>query len=155
QSSTHRQIWMRCDKGQFAKKEIRQALAYTFNRPQMVQTLFDGKAVVANDYPVAPFMPMYADGVPQRQRDVAKAKQLLSQAGVTNLKATLHAVDPQEIPELAQLIQSGAKEAGIDLTLAVESDTTFYGAQWCPKAPADPPCSGAAELGIVDYGHRP
>jgi peptide/nickel transport system substrate-binding protein len=155
QASTHRQIWMRCDKGQFAKKEVRQALAYTFNREQMVQTLFDGKGEVANDYPVAPFMPMYAEGVPQRQRDVAKAKQLLSQAGVTNLKATLHAVDLQEIPELAQLIQSGAKEAGIDLTLAVESDSTFYGAQWCPKTPANPPCSGAAELGIVDYGHRP
>ncbi len=23
-----------------------------------------------------------------------------------------------------------------------------------PRSPADPPCSGAAELGIVDYGHR-
>ena len=36
----------------------------------------------------------------------------------------------------------------------VESLDTFYGAQWCPAEPADPPCSGAAELGIVDYGHR-
>ena len=27
--------------------------------------------------------------------------------------------------------------------------------QWCPAEPADPPCSGAAELGIVDYGDRP
>ena len=39
-------------------------------------------------------------------------------------------------------------------TSAVESLDTFYGAQWCPAEPADPPCSGAAELGIVDYGHR-
>jgi peptide/nickel transport system substrate-binding protein len=155
ESATHRQIWMRCDTGQFANKAVRQALAYTFNREQMVQTLFEGKAVVANDYPVAPFMPMYAEGVPQRQQDIDKAKQLLSDAGVTNLSATLHAVDLQEIPELAQLIQSGAKQAGINLELAVESDTTFYGAQWCPEKPADPPCSGAAELGIVDYGHRP
>ena len=36
----------------------------------------------------------------------------------------------------------------------MESLDTFYGAQWCPAEPADPPCSGAAELGIVDYGHR-
>ena len=38
--------------------------------------------------------------------------------------------------------------------MEVESLSTFYGAQWCPADPADPPCSGAAELGIVDYGHR-
>ena len=43
---------------------------------------------------------------------------------------------------------------GITLNVAVESLDTFYGAQWCPAKPADPPCSGAAELGIVDYGHR-
>jgi peptide/nickel transport system substrate-binding protein len=155
QSATHRQIWMRCDTGQFTKKEVRQALAYTFDREQMVQTLFAGKATVANDYPVAPFMPMYDGSVPQRPKDIAKAKQLLSAAGVTSLNATLHAVDLQEIPELAQLIQSSAKEAGINLDLAVESDTTYYDKQWCPPKPADPPCSGAAELGIVDYGHRP
>jgi hypothetical protein len=23
-----------------------------------------------------------------------------------------------------------------------------------PEGPADPPCFGAADLGIVDYGHR-
>ena len=66
----------------------------------------------------------------------------------------LHAGDLQEIPQLAQIIQVGAKEAGFDLQIEVESLDTFYGAQWCPEDPADPPCSGAAELGIVDYGHR-
>ncbi len=38
--------------------------------------------------------------------------------------------------------------------MVTESLDTFYNAQWCPAKPADPPCSGAAELGIVDYGHR-
>ena len=43
---------------------------------------------------------------------------------------------------------------GSPSNVAVESLDTFYGAQWCPAEPKDPPCSGAAELGIVDYGHR-
>jgi peptide/nickel transport system substrate-binding protein len=51
-------------------------------------------------------------------------------------------------------MKSQAAEAGITLNVAVESLDTFYGAQWCPAEPADPPCSGASELGIVDYGHR-
>ena len=68
--------------------------------------------------------------------------------------ADLHAGELLEIPDLAVLIKSGAEQAGITLNVAVEPLDTFYGAQWCPGEPADPPCSGAAELGIVDYGHR-
>ena len=157
QSSTHRQIWMRCDTGQFVDKAVRQALAYTFDREQMVSTLFQGRAEVANDHVFATFMPFFdAAEPPQRTKDIEMARQLLADAGLEGgLQAVLHAAELQEIPELAQLIQSGAAEAGINLELAIESLDTFYGAQWCPAEPAEPPCSGAAELGIVDYGHRP
>ncbi len=156
QASTHRQIWMRADAGQFVDKRVRQALALTFDRQAMVDTLFRGRAEVANDHIIPPFAPFYNDSVPQRPKDDEAARQLLTAAGFPNgLKAVLHAGDLQEIPDLAQLIQAGAKTAGFDLEIAVESQDTFYGAQWCPAEPADPPCSGAAELGIVDYGHRP
>jgi peptide/nickel transport system substrate-binding protein len=156
QASTHRQIWMRCDTGQFADKRVRQALALTFDRDAMVQTLFAGKAEVANDHIIPPFAPFFSDTVPQRTKDDEAARQLLADAGFPNgLKAVLHAAKLQEIPDLAQLIQAGAKAAGFDLELQIEGLGTFYGAQWCPAEPADPPCSGAAELGIVDYGHRP
>ena len=72
----------------------------------------------------------------------------------TGLTATLHAGQLQEIPDLATLLKSQAAEAGITLNIELESLNTFYGAAWCPAEPADPPCSGAADLGIVDYGHR-
>jgi peptide/nickel transport system substrate-binding protein len=156
EAATHRQIWMRCDTGQFADKRVRQALALTFDREAMVNTLFQGHAEIGNDHVIAPFYPFFNDSVPQRTKDDEAARQLLAAAGFPNgLKAVLHAGDLQEIPDLAALIQAGAKAAGFDLQLAIESLDTFYGSQWCPAQPADPPCSGAAELGIVDYGHRP
>jgi peptide/nickel transport system substrate-binding protein len=154
EASLHRQIWMRCDTGQFAKKEVRQALAYTFDRPALIQQLFQGKAQLGNDHVIWQGYPYYDSSVPQRVQDIAKAKSLLSTAGVTNLTATLHAGQLLEIPDLATLLKSQAQQAGITLNVVVESLNTFYGAQWCPAKPADPPCSGAAELGIVDYGHR-
>jgi peptide/nickel transport system substrate-binding protein len=154
EASLHRQIWMRCDTGQFAKKEVRQALAYTFDRPALIQQLFQGKAQLGNDHVIWQGYPYYDSSVPQRTQDIAKAKSLLSTAGVTNLTATLHAGQLLEIPDLATLLKSQAQQAGITLNVVVESLNTFYGAQWCPAKPADPPCSGAAELGIVDYGHR-
>jgi peptide/nickel transport system substrate-binding protein len=150
-AALHRQIWMRVDEGQFAKKEVRQALAYSLDRDAMIQQLFNGRADLGNDHVIAPIYPYFDDSVPQRTRDIEKAKSLL---GGQTITATLHAGQLLEIPDLAVLIQSNAREAGFNLELAVESLDTFYGAQWCPAEPADPPCSGAAELGIVDYGHR-
>ena len=153
-AATHRQIWMRCDEGQFTDKRVRQALALSIDREQLIETLFRGQADIGNDHVIAPMYPFFDESVPQRTRDVEAAKALLEEAGVTGLTATLHFGELQEIPELAQLIKQQAAEAGITLDLAGESLDTFYGAQWCPAEPADPPCSGAAELGIVDYGHR-
>lgn len=150
-AALHRQIWMRVDEGQFAKKEVRQAFAYSLDREAMIQQLFNGRADLGNDHVIAPIYPYFDDSVPQRTRDVEKAKSLL---GGQTINATLHAGQLLEIPDLAVLIQSNAKEAGFNLEVAVESLDTFYGAQWCPAEPKDPPCSGAAELGIVDYGHR-
>jgi peptide/nickel transport system substrate-binding protein len=153
-AATHRQIWMRVDKGQFTKKEVRQALALSLDRDALITQLFDGRADLGNDHVIAPIYPYFDDSVPQRTRDVEKAKSLLAAAGTPTISATLHAGQLLEIPDLATLLKSQAAEAGFNLEVAVESLDSFYGAQWCPEAPADPPCSGAAELGIVDYGHR-
>ncbi len=153
-TTNHRQIWMRVDTGQFTDKRVRQALALSLDREAMIQQLFKGKGEVANDHVIFSLFPYFDDSVPQRGRDIEAAKALLEAAGATGLTAQLHVAELQEIPDLAVLIQSQAAEAGITLTPAVESLDTFYGAQWCPGEPADPPCSGAAELGIVDYGHR-
>jgi peptide/nickel transport system substrate-binding protein len=154
-TANHRQIWFRTDTGQFTDKRVRQAVALSLDRDAMVQQLFQGRGEVANDHVIFSIYPYFDSAAPpQRTRDVARAQALLGEAGVSGLSATLQVGELQEIPDLAVLIQSQAAEAGITLTPAVESLDTFYGAQWCPPEPADPPCSGAAELGIVDYGHR-
>jgi peptide/nickel transport system substrate-binding protein len=130
-------------------------LALTLDRPQMIEILFKGKADLGNDHPIAPLYPFFNPDVPQKTRDIEQAKALLAEAGFPDgLTADLHFGQLQEIPEMAQLVQTMAAEAGFTLNLAGESLDTFYGSQWCPAEPADPPCSGAAELGIVDYGHR-
>ena len=153
-TTNHRQVWMRCDKGQFKDKKVRQALALTFDRPAMIDQLFKGKAIIANDHVIAPFYPYFSDTVPQRVQNIDMAKQLLSDAGVSNLTATLEYGQLNEIPDLAVLIKSQAAPAGITITPHGGDNNNFYGLEWCPEKPADPPCSGAAELGIVDYGHR-
>ena len=154
-AALHRQIWMRCDNGQFTDKRVRQALAYTFDRPALIQQLFKGKAQLGNDHVIWQGYPYFDSSVPQRTQDIAKAKSLLAAAGVPEPhRHPPCGPAPARSRTSRALLKSQAAPAGITLNVAVESLDTFYGAQWCPEAPADPPCSGAAELGIVDYGHR-
>jgi peptide/nickel transport system substrate-binding protein len=154
-TTNHRQIWMHTDSGQFADKRVRQALALALDRPALIEQLFKGRGIPANDHVIWEFYPYYSDTVEQRAQNIEQAKQLLSDAGVPALTATLQYGRLSEIPDLAVLIQSQAAPAGITITPAGQDNGPFYDAQWCnTTTPTDPPCQGNAELGIVDYGHR-
>ncbi len=157
-AATHRQLWFNTQQGQYTDKLVRQALAHCLDRDEMVNTLFSGRAIVANDYPVHPAFPMYVEVGPQRTRDIEMAKSLLAEAGVTDITGTIETGDIQEIPRLAEIVQRNVAEAGFNLQVSTQSNSTFYGAAWCPGPnDSDPslPCDGSADFGIVDYGHRP
>ncbi|MFX1761263.1 ABC transporter substrate-binding protein [Paraburkholderia sp. A1RI-2L] len=149
-SSAHRQIHMRNDVPTFKDKRARQALALALDRDVMVRGLFKGRAVVGNDSPFAPIFPSTAGTVPQRKIDVAKARQLLAQAGVANgFDITLTTEKYMEIPDLAVVVQNAAKAIGVRIALKVESQSQYYGAGTYGKSDwLDAP------LGITDYGHR-
>lgn len=151
QAANHREIWMRCDTGDFTAKAIRQAFALSLDRDAMLSQLFKGKADLANDHPIAPFLSYFDSSVPQRKRDVEAAKKLIAGVSGANTKVTLYAPKLQEIPNLATLVQSNAKDVGFDITLNIESTDTFYD-DWCKTY--TPICDGGQEFGIVDYGHR-
>ncbi len=158
-SSAHRQIVFNTQQGQYTDKLIRRALAYCIDRDQMVATLFNGRAEIGNDHPILSTLPFYdPDATPQRTRDIEMAKSLLAEAGVDGVASNIETGDIQEIPDLAAIVQQNSAEAGFDLKVSTQSNSTFYGAAWCP-GPNDSdetlPCDGSAELNIVDWGHRP
>ena len=66
-AATHRQIWMRCDTGQFADKQGPPgARAICIDRQALIDTLFKGKADIGNDHVIAPMYPFFDPSVPQR-----------------------------------------------------------------------------------------
>jgi peptide/nickel transport system substrate-binding protein len=127
-STMSRFMHMRVDTAPFTDKRIRQALAWTIDRPALVQALFNGKAQVGNDNVFCPLYPLAPKDLPQRNQDIAKAKQLLSDAGVPNgVDATLTVEDYEEVPQFATLVQAMAKQAGINLKLNQVTVTYYYG----------------------------
>ena len=83
--AAHRQIWMNTREGDFTDKRIRQAIALGLDRQALIDTILKGKGDIANDHPIAPIYPFFDASQPQRERDIDKAKQLLSDAGKADL----------------------------------------------------------------------
>jgi peptide/nickel transport system substrate-binding protein len=149
-AATHRELSMRCDMHPFSSNLVRQAIAYTLDRPAMVQALFKGFAQVGNDSPFAPNFPSTDPSVPQRTKNIPKAKQLLAQAGVPNgFSASLITETTQEMPHLAQIVKQSAQQIGVNIKLTIETPTKYYGQAVFGKSDwLD------GEMSLVDYGAR-
>src|SRR5215813_599757 len=150
-AATHRELSMRCDMHPFSSNLVRQAIAYTLDRPAIVAALFKGYAQVGNDSPFAPNYPSTDTSVPQRAKDLAKAKKLLAQAGVPRgFKTPLLTETTQEMPHLGQIVKQSAAQIGVDINLTIETPTKYYGQAIFGKSDwLD------GEMSLVDYGARP
>jgi peptide/nickel transport system substrate-binding protein len=149
-SSAHQQVHMRVDLDPFKDKRVRRAIALCLDRPAIVQGLMKGKAQVGNDSPFMAAFPSTDPSVPQREKNIAEAKQLIEAAGLANgFKTTLTTEKYLEIPEYAVIIQNAVKEIGGDIQLNVMDQGAYYGDAVYGKSPwLD------SDMGITDYGHR-
>jgi len=104
---------------------VREAFELALDRDGIVQVVMEGQATPGNQW-VAPTNPYYAKNMPIPKRDVAKAKELLKQAGVTNPSFTLMTPTTSDAQKIAQVVQSMVKEAGFDVKIqATEFSTSL------------------------------
>jgi peptide/nickel transport system substrate-binding protein len=83
QSSFVQYLALNCTQGPLKDKRVRLALAYSLNPTQVAKFVWGGFATVAKSY--APMgIPGYVESPVQYTYDLAKAKQLLAQAGYAN-----------------------------------------------------------------------
>ena len=149
-SSAHRELSMRNDQAPFTDPRVRQAIALTLNRPQIVQALFKGFADVGNDSPFAPVYPSTNTSIAQRVQNISQAKSLLAAAGhPSGFSTQLVTEMVQEIPDYAQIVVQSAAAIGVKINLKVESSAAYYG-----KATFGNSDWLDAPMSLVDYGHR-
>lgn len=146
----HQQVHMRVDKDPFKDKRVRQAIALCLDRPKIVAGLMRGKAQIGNDSPFGPAYPYTDTSVSQRDKDIAKAKELMAAAGMADgFEVTLTTEKYLEIPDYAVVIQNSVKEIGGKINLNIMDQGAYYGDGVPGKSPwLD------SDMGITDYGHR-
>jgi len=98
---------------------IRQAFELAIDRKALIDVVFSGMFTpTAQANPAS--SPFYVPAVQPPARDIAKAKALLAQAGVTGrVPVELTVTNSQEAQQAAEVIQSMVAEAGFDLKVKV------------------------------------
>src|SRR5665213_3588815 len=104
--------------------KVRQALDLAIDREAINQVVFNGEFKPGNQW-VNPDHPYYQKAYPVRPRDVAKAKALLKEAGVTPpVSVDFMVPKGAETEAVAQVIQSMASETGFDMKIRVTEFAT-------------------------------
>jgi peptide/nickel transport system substrate-binding protein len=104
--------------------KVRQALDLSIDREAINQVVFNGEFKPGNQW-VNPDHPYYQKAFPVRQRDVAKAKALLKDAGVTTpVSVDFMVPKGAETEAVSQVIQSMASETGFDMKIRVTEFAT-------------------------------
>ncbi len=126
---------------------VREAFELSLDRNGIVQVAMDGEADPGNQW-VAPDNPFYAKNVPIPARNLARARELLKEAGVTNPSFTLMTPTTADAQRVAQVVQAMAKAAGFDvkiqstefatsLDLADKGEFDAYVLAWSGRADPD------------------
>ncbi len=121
---------MRVDRPPYDDVRVRQAFRLVVDREQMIEQVLSGFGTIGNDM-FGPLSVNYPD-FPQRKQDIAKAKELLAEAGYPDgIDVELVTAPIQSgAVESAQVFAQQAKEAGIRVSIRRVDATTFFGDQY-------------------------
>ena len=146
-SNTAYVLRMRSDRAPADDVRVRQALKAGTNRSDIIDGALDGYGYPGRDTPIGPAYDEFYLDVPEPQRDVEKAKELLAEAGYEDgLEITIHTQESSPVPAIATIWQDQMAEIGVDVDIQLVPSDVYYGGDdmWLE-----------VDFGITDWGSRP
>ena len=135
---------MRTTEKPFDDQRVREAIRLTVDHDRLLEIVFRGKGLPAEDHAVAPIHPEYAK-IPDVPRNIERAKQLLKEAGFENgLETQINCVaNPVWEQNSCNALAEMAKPAGINIKVNVMPGGSYWG-KWLTWP-----------FGFTSWGHRP
>ncbi|WP_354638245.1 ABC transporter substrate-binding protein [Kitasatospora camelliae] len=117
---------MKTDRPPFDDPRVRQAFLLIADRKELVDGALSGAGEIGNDL-FGKGCQYYPAGLPQRTRDLEKARALLREAGAENLRVTL---DTSPVAagfvEAAGIFRDQAAEAGVTVEVRIGNKDTYW-----------------------------
>jgi peptide/nickel transport system substrate-binding protein len=133
QGGAFNNIVMRVDQPPFTDNRVRLAMKYLVDRTQMRSLLFGGYGLIGNDVPCITD-PQYDHELPQRTRDVDRAKFLLRKAGHDGLSVQLVTAPlGVGVVDQAQIFAQQARAAGINISISQITVSNFFGPSYLKR----------------------
>ena len=135
---------MQMDAAPYDDVRIRTAVRLCQDHERLLELAYRGRGAPAQDHHVAPVHPEYAQ-MPTPKQDIARAKQLLKEAGHPNgidIKMDVKKEPPWEVA-VAQSLAEMCKPAGINIQINVMPNTQYW--EIWDKTP----------FGFTAWTHRP
>ena len=121
----YRWIGMNVENPKLQDINVRQAIRYGIDVDSIIAAAYLGKAERENGL-IAPGMLGYWKDAPAYKRDVAKAKEYMTKAGLTSLDLKIDLQDTTEYRAWAEIAQQNLAEIGINLTINPMDSASFW-----------------------------
>lgn len=124
-------IVMRVADGPFADVRVREAFRLAVDRDAMVRQVLSGYGTVANDV-LGTGDPAYAKDLPQRKRDLTRARALLDEARFDRSQSypLVTTDDIAGLAESATLFATQLKEIGVTIEVVKQESSRFWDETW-------------------------
>ncbi|MFI1413478.1 ABC transporter substrate-binding protein [Streptomyces sp. NPDC020707] len=117
---------MKTDRAPFDDERVREAFFLIADRQELVDGALSGAGVVGNDL-FGKGYEYYAEGLPQREQDLDRARSLLRKAGAEKLKVTLDtSAVAAGFTEAASIFRDQAAKAGVTVDVAMGSKDSYW-----------------------------
>lgn len=105
---------------------VRRAVQWAINVPQILEAAYSGQADVATGM-VAPGLVGHREqALIPPEGDLDKAREFLRAAGVDNLSLTIDALNQSTFSTIAEMVQAQLAQIGIDLQVNVQDSGSFW-----------------------------
>jgi len=109
----------------YGDQKVRQAMSLAVDNSVVLQLGYGNAGTPAENHHVAPIHPEYV-ALPKIPRDIAKAKQMLTEAGVIDFEHELISNDEDYHKNTTDAIAAQLREAGIKVKRTVLPSSTFW-----------------------------
>lgn len=122
-TSNFTSLAMRTETEPFDDPKVREALRLLVDRQQVLDNVYRGYGRIGNDL-TSIDDPAYAEDLPQREQDLDRAKELLAEAGKSDLTIELVLMPPYE--NLGAVFARQAKDAGVTVNIRKVTEDVFW-----------------------------